>query len=396
MTRRVGVILVVCLSLLTASEFATAQESPEETIRDAREQREQSQQERAELASDLDVLEAEDTELLEALVAINTQVELQEGRVAEARAELERIADEIGGLHDQIILTRQRSIIVQQQSIDRVVRTYVQPTEPLASSLLTSNDLHDGTRRQTLFRFATLSDIDLRDRLRGIDDDLVTLEALAAQRQLEAEAQEVVLATELDELAANQLVQQQIRDALQDEIALIEDQLAEMERQERQLANVIRQAQAEIRAREAREAAEQALNAQPSLGQQSPQGFIMPAGGWITSGFGTRRHPILGTVRTHAGVDISGRTGNPVWAAQSGVVITAGTLGGYGKTVIIDHGGYTTLYAHMNDIHVSVGQRVNQGARVGDIGSTGLSTGPHLHFEVRIGGVAQNPAKYLP
>ena len=165
---------------------------------------------------------------------------------------------------------------------------------------------------------------------------------------------------------------------------------------ERELANIIRQAQAEIRACEARERAAAERNAQPSLGNQSPEGFIMPAGGWITSGFGTRRHPILGTVRNHAGVDISGRTGNPVWAVQSGVVITAGSLGGYGKTVIVDHGGYTTLYAHMNAIHVSAGDRVSQGTRVGDIGSTGLSTGPHLHFEVRIGGVAQNPAKYLP
>ena len=396
MSRRVTIIAIIVVSLLGASGLATAQESPEDTIRDAREQRERSQEERAQLASELDVLEAEDDELLAALAAMNTQVELQELRVAEARAELDRIADEIGGLQDQIILTRQRSEIVRQQSLERVVRSYVQPTEPLSSSLLTSNDLHDGTRRQTLFRFATLSDVDLRDELRGIDDDLVTLETLAEDKQVAALDQEAVLAAELAELALNQAVQQRIRAALADQIDLIEDQLAEMERQERELANIIRQAQAEIRAREARERAAAERNAQPSLGNQSPEGFIMPAGGWITSGFGTRRHPILGTVRNHAGVDISGRTGNPVWAVQSGVVITAGSLGGYGKTVIVDHGGYTTLYAHMNAIHVSAGDRVSQGTRVGDIGSTGLSTGPHLHFEVRIGGVAQNPAKYLP
>ena len=193
-----------------------------------------------------------------------------------------------------------------------------------------------------------------------------------------------------------QAVQERLRTALSDQIATIEDELAEMERQERQLATIIRQAQAEIRARDAREAAERARTAPPDLGNRSPEGFILPTGGWITSGFGPRRHPILGGVRNHAGVDFSGAVGNPVWAVQGGVVITATNLGGYGNTVIIDHGGYTTLYAHMHQLRVTVGQQVAQGTRVGDIGSTGMSTGPHLHFEVRIGGVADNPAKYLP
>jgi murein DD-endopeptidase MepM/ murein hydrolase activator NlpD len=394
--RRLSLIVIVCGCVLGASAYATAQESPQDTIREAREEREKSRQEQAELAGELDVLEAEDDELIAALAAINDQVELQETRVTEAQAELDRIRDEIGTLNDQIILTRQRSEAMRRQALERVVRSYTQPSEPLSSSLLTSNDLHDGTRRQTLFRFATLGDIDLRDELRGVDDDLVTLEASAEDKQLQATEQQQLVAGVLAELETSQGVQENLRAALQDQIALIEDELDEMERQEVELARVIRHAQAEIAAERARKAAEEARNAAPKLEQRSPAGFIMPSGGWITSGFGTRRHPILGTVRNHAGVDFSGATGNPVWTVQSGVVITAGTLGGYGKTVIVDHGGYTTLYAHMSKIRVSVGDSIAQGTRVGDIGSTGLSTGPHLHFEVRVGGVAQNPTKYLP
>ena len=395
-SRRLGLIVLVCASVVGASTFATAQEPPEDTIRDARQQRDASKEAQAELATELDVLTAEDAELLVALVAINDQVELQETRVAEAQAELDRLRDEVGGLHDQIILTRQRSELIRQQTLERVVRSYVQPAEPLSASLLTSNDLHEGTRRQTLFRFATLSDIDLRDELRGVDDDLVTLEVVTTQKETEATEQEAILASVLMELEASRMVQITLRDALAEQIGLIEGELAEMERQERKLAQIIRQAQAEIAAEQARLAAQRARNAEPKLGQTSPTGFIMPAGGYITSGFGSRRHPILGTVRNHSGVDVSGATGNPVWAVQSGVVLTATNLGGYGNTVIVDHGGYTTLYAHMSAIRVSAGASVNQGTRVGDIGSTGLSTGPHLHFEVRIGGVAQNPAQYLP
>jgi murein DD-endopeptidase MepM/ murein hydrolase activator NlpD len=388
-SRRSILIAIACVCMLGASTVASAQESPEDTIREAREAREESRRERAELAGELDILEAEEEELLAALMAINEQVEAQELRVAEARAELDRLRDHIGGLNDQIILTRQHSEFVRQQSVERVVRAYMQPDEPLSSSLLTSGDLHDGTRRQTLFRFATLSDVDLRDELRAIDDDLVDLEAEASRQEIAAAEQEAVLARELADLEANQAIQESLRAALAEQISVIEGELAAMERQERELARVIRQAQAEIAARDAR-------NRQPDLGNTSPSGFILPAGGSITSGFGSRRHPILGTVRNHAGVDFSGATGNPVWAVQSGVVISAGRLGGYGNTVIIDHGGYTTLYAHMSRIRVSSGTRVSQGTRIGDIGSTGLSTGPHLHFEVRIGGVAQNPAKYLP
>jgi len=397
-SRRLSIIAIVSACLLGASGYAIAQEQEdyEETIRDAREAREESRAEQAALAGGLDVLEAEDDELLAALVVINDQVEAQQLRVGEAQAELERIRSEIAGLRDQIVLTRQRSIDVRNQATRRVILTYVQPTEPLSSSLLNARDLHEGTRRQTLFRFATLGDLNFQDELRAVDDDLVVLRQTANRKEGEAVEQEERLAVILADLEVSRGIQRQLRDALQDQIGLIEDQLAEMERQERELGQVIRQAQAALQAQKAREAAERARNAQPNYNQQSPAGFIMPAGGWITSGFGTRRHPILGTIRNHAGVDISGGTGNPVWAAQSGVVITAGSLGGYGKTVIIDHGGYRTLYAHMNDIKVRVGDEIAQGTRVGDIGSTGLSTGPHLHFEVRIGGVAQDPAKYLP
>ena len=98
----------------------------------------------------------------------------------------------------------------------------------------------------------------------------------------------------------------------------------------------------------------------------------------------------------HNGVDMNAAQGDPIRAVAAGKVILAGVKGGFGNTIMIDHGGgMVTLYAHQSQLGASVGDNVKAGQTIGFIGSTGLSTGPHLHFEVRINGVAKNPAKYL-
>ncbi|MGF1603441.1 MAG: peptidoglycan DD-metalloendopeptidase family protein [Thermosynechococcaceae cyanobacterium] len=124
--------------------------------------------------------------------------------------------------------------------------------------------------------------------------------------------------------------------------------------------------------------------------------FQMPASGPITSGFGYRVHPVLGRGRLHAGMDIGVPTGTPIYAAEAGTVITAGWNGGYGNCVIIDHGGgLTTLYGHASELYVTAGQSVQRGQPIAAVGSTGLSTGPHLHFEVRVNGTPTDPAPYV-
>jgi len=117
----------------------------------------------------------------------------------------------------------------------------------------------------------------------------------------------------------------------------------------------------------------------------------------ITSPFGWRTHPIYGTSRYHSGIDIGADYGDAVVAADGGVVISAGWMGGYGKAVIIDHGGnISTLYGHNSELLVSAGQRVGKGEIIARVGSTGDSTGPHCHFEVRQDGAPVSPLNYLP
>lgn len=123
---------------------------------------------------------------------------------------------------------------------------------------------------------------------------------------------------------------------------------------------------------------------------------------YITSQYGSRLHPIQGIIKNHAGIDIGGSTGNPVYAAADGVIIYSQyNTGGYGNLVMIDHGTNSegvkivTLYGHGNKLLRNVGESVKQGELIMEMGSTGNSTGPHVHFEVRENGVAVDPKKYL-
>ena len=133
------------------------------------------------------------------------------------------------------------------------------------------------------------------------------------------------------------------------------------------------------------------VNADPGATEQS-SGMRMPVAGRVTSQFGSRFHPILGHKRMHKGVDLGAGTGAPIVAAADGRIVSAGWAGGYGRQVAIAHsGGIRTTYSHMSRIAASPGQTVRQGQVIGYVGSSGLSTGPHLHYEVYKDGRPVNP-----
>lgn len=156
-----------------------------------------------------------------------------------------------------------------------------------------------------------------------------------------------------------------------------------------------------------RELAKQSSSLQSMISRSSEKtdvcvvsGFIKPINGRITSPFGWRRHPIFNSRSFHSGVDIAGPYRGNVRASNAGKVIYSGWYGGYGKVVIINHGivqgiPVTTLYAHLNSSNVSVGEYVSKGQVVGFEGTTGYSTGPHVHFEVRLKGRPNNPLNYI-
>jgi murein DD-endopeptidase MepM/ murein hydrolase activator NlpD len=123
---------------------------------------------------------------------------------------------------------------------------------------------------------------------------------------------------------------------------------------------------------------------------------LWPIEGRILSGFAERTDPFSGEGAFHKGVDISAPTGTPIHSTADGIVVSSEPMGGYGRLVIVDHGGGVhTYYAHLSKILVHAGQELHRGDLVGLVGSSGRTTAPHLHYEVRVGGTPMNPYRYL-
>ena len=213
----------------------------------------------------------------------------------------------------------------------------------------------------------------------------------------EIEATEAALTAEVVSLDATRGEMERIQAELDAKRVELE---AELERQRSLLAAVgaqIAELEGELAALETEESGIRKLIAErATTGGRTPGQLVRPVPGAISSGFGLRFHPILAYPRMHNGIDMNCNSGDSIVAAEAGTVILAAVKGGFGRTVMVDHGGgMVTLYAHQSGYAVSAGDKVGVGQIIGYCGSTGLSTGPHLHFEVRLNGEAVNPADYL-
>lgn len=205
----------------------------------------------------------------------------------------------------------------------------------------------------------------------------VTAEAAAAEAEALAETAAEALAVAESEQAAS------LRryEAAEAEAARVEQELREWEAAQRSEPDPPRH--------------------QPPPPSSAGARLLMPTQGWLSSPFGNRYDPYFGVWQLHAGVDIAAGGGTPIYAAEAGTVIRAGWSGGYGNFTCVGHGshqgqGFSTCYAHQSAILVSPGQWVGRGGLIGRVGTTGASTGHHLHFEVRLDGTPTNPIPFLP
>ena len=278
----------------------------------------------------------------------------------------------------------------------RLVDVYEHGDLGYASVLLASRSFSDFVERWEDLRLLIAANQRAVRARRAAESKVSGAQAnlVATQVALQTQAQEQQRAqNQLDTLAQERRNLVAVADAqrrnVASQVAQIEDLSAT---EEAQLEALIVERQREIEAE--REAARRAAGIVGS--ESAPGQLAWPVSGTITSPFGMRPNPFGGGLEFHQGLDIAAPMGTTVTAAASGTVISAGWYGGYGNYILIDHGGgMSTGYGHLSQIFVSNGQQVQKGQAIGAVGSTGMSTGPHLHFEVRIGGKPTDPAAYL-
>lgn len=318
--------------------------------------------------------------------SIMGQINSIEKNISNAEREItslsERIAilkETIARLEEDIKLSEEELAQKDDLLSERLEYIYKQGNVSYMEVLFSATDIKDFLTRYDMLNMIVEQDIALIEEVNRERNDLKMKKSDLEVKEKELIAIQANQKTAKENLDIQKDEKQKVLSSVSQERKALEEALAELERASAQLEAMIRQIQA------------------GSSGEALGTGvFVRPTPGNITSPYGMRWHPILKQHKMHTGVDIGASMGTSIVAADSGTVIFAGWMNGYGNTTVIDHGGgISTLYAHQSKFTVGKGATVNKGQEIGKVGSTGWSTGPHLHFEVRINGVHTNPMAYI-
>lgn len=370
---------VMALSLMLApivpalaSELEQQQQQVQEQIQNQQEKKAEAQQKVDNVADQLRKVQTE---------------------LADAQADYKDVQTKLSATEQQIktntviLATAEKKLTQRGQILNKRIRDIYQNGQlSYLDVLLGANDFGDFATRVDILQRVIHKDLDLilkvraerqlvLDTKQALDDDRASI--LQLKQGIEQKKQRI----EASKKAQEELLAKVVNDR-----NMAEQVYKELMETSQQIEQMIRRNQSSRRG---------SGGTGPSSGTGS---MLWPTDAReITSPFGWRTHPIYGTSRYHSGIDIGADYGDAVVAADGGVVISAGWMGGYGKAVIIDHGGsISTLYGHNSELLVSEGQRVRKGEIIARVGSTGDSTGPHCHFEVRQDGSPVSPMNYLP
>jgi len=379
------VLAVVVLGLARA--FAGA--APPGDLARTRDKIAAAKERKATLSDQIATLDGKLTAIDDELVRLGDQVGVVEQKLTTARAQLEILQEQLRLKRLELQAAEQELALEQGDFETRVVIAYKTDDLTYVDVVLASTSFEDLVSRMNV----------VRDLIGG-NNQLVggletTRDTVAHEKQAIAEKENGVhqavddLQAQSDQLAALRAAQAAqkaasfaMRRQKNARLSAVKNDLALLEQQENQLL-------AESRSLSG------VINGSSGSGVGTGD-MTWPVNGPIVSPYGYRIHPILGYRKLHTGIDFAVGYGTPIHAADSGMVIYATWMSGYGNVIIIDHGrGISTLYAHQSSLAVGTGSVVARGQVVGYVGSTGFSTGPHLHFEVRVNGNPVDPMGYL-
>lgn len=393
MTKRIRLLLralalCLCFALVgTSSVVAQTEDEIESEIAEAKAEREEAQAKAAEAAGKIDLATAEAEEIRVVLEAMTDSVESQRARVESVKLDLANARQFVRAnreRQDEIAADIERAIAnAKVFAVDAFVGT-----SDSGEVWLESSDLVQSARKVSYLGVVNQDRDDSFDDLRQLRADQADATAAARQARVQEKTLKDSVDAELQILEEREATQQTLLDEAQRRLDRWIAEQADHVEQDDELEKLIAAKEAELKK----------LREPPP--PPAKNGWQRPVSGPVTSPFGSRTDPITGTSTQHNGVDFGGSTGSPIYAAADGEVIFAGwSSGGCGNTVAISHGGgLSSRYCHQADgaIQVSAGSTVSRGDRIGGVGSTGRSTGPHLHFSIAKNGVFVDPFNYIP
>ncbi|MGG7178674.1 murein hydrolase activator EnvC family protein [Clostridium paraputrificum] len=371
---------------------------------------EQSKSANADLETILKKVEAKNVELM----ASNKKVDSFQKNIDELQSQIDKVQADINRMDDEIKSKEEQIVKKEKESVEREeilgerLRNYYKNDmiSQIMAMLINSDGL--GSLISNIYNISKLINMDnnllkeIKNIQEQLDKDKISLKEQIDKLDEEKEGIKVKQA-ELIEVQKGFIAEKNAVEAQMNE-------LKSLENEKQRIANSLTQKERDIQEKigdlnsynqTLQNQMDQIFNdinngSNVDSGASSGEGFIWPASGPISSKYGKRVHPITGANGFHTGIDIAAGSGAPIVASKSGTVAFSGVQSGYGNVVIIDHGGgVQTLYAHASALFVSKGQKVSRGQKIAAVGSTGNSTGPHLHFEVRINGKHTDPMGYL-
>jgi len=327
------------------------------------------------------------------IAAYTTQIGQAEARRAAAVGQLGVTDRELASLEAGIAVTTGKANEMKGRVQARTVGIYKEGPASYLAMLVSATSFRDFLSRLAFVGQVVGSDRAKLTSLDQLNADLAQEKAQAAQRRAEIAAKKAAIEAETARITGLRQGVSQASQALAGELANHQALLRQVEADRAAYLAAMATLAGESSSITALLRARQIAQAYGWAGKRVPWPVVGP----ISSPFGPRIHPIFNTPEFHTGLDIAVDYGTPILAAEAGQVIFAGVMQGYGNVVIIDHGGaLATLYAHMATISVRKGDRVARSQQIGLVGCTGLCTGPHLHFETRVGGTPVQPLGLLP
>ncbi|RCJ26584.1 peptidase M23 [Nostoc sp. ATCC 43529] len=376
-----GCICWVCLTLIPVQANST------QSIDTLRQQQQQMNQQHRSVVNERDRLTNLQQQVQQNLTGLKQNLQTTDSYIQESEARLQLASQRLQQLENDLAVAQRSYETRQVATVARLRYLQRSPASQGWAVLLQSQNISDFISRRHQLKLVYQADQQILVKLNAQANSINQQKTEVEEQKNEiALIREQLLAQKADFQTQAQSQSELIQRLNSDRLAL-EAAQNQLERESKDLEVLIQQKVA---------AAQAKTNSRTSIIIQGTGMFAYPSDAATSSPFGWRVHPVLGYRRFHAGMDFAASYGSTIRAADSGTVIFAGWYGGYGRAVIIDHGkGITTLYGHSSELYVSDGQGVERGQAIAAVGSTGLSTGPHLHFEVRRNGSPVNPADYL-